>query len=74
MRTGVLMTKDSVNMKLKKPCKECPWVVRNKHNDTIVNHAKKWNKTHNCHMVDSNIWDTKKECQCAGNKQYMEQI
>ena len=33
-----------------KNCKECPWVVRNKNNDTIVNHSKKWDKKHNCHQ------------------------
>ena len=56
---------------MKKPCKECPWVVRNKHNDTIVNHSKKWGKSHNCHMVDPKLWNTKKECQCVGNKEYL---
>lgn len=59
----------------KKPCKECPWVVKSQNNTNFTNHAKKWNKTHNCHMIDPSkrggLWDTKKECQCVGNKQYM---
>ena len=44
-----------------KNCKECPWVVRNKNNDTIINHSKKWGKKHNCHMkikgTNKNLWD-----------------
>lgn len=57
---------------MKKPCKECPWVVRNHNNDTIVEHSKRLDKTHNCHMIKHSkrggLWDTKKECQCVGNK------
>ncbi len=55
-----------------KMCKECPWVVRNKNNDTIVNHSKKWNKKHNCHMKIKGknipIWDSFPTFQCVGNK------
>ena len=44
-----------------KNCKECPWVVRNKNNDTIIIHSKKWNKKHNCHMkikdTNKKLWD-----------------
>ena len=40
---------------MEKPCKECPWVVRNKNNDTIIIHSKKWNKKHNCHMKIKNF-------------------
>ena len=29
---------------MKKHCKECPWVVRNNHNDSIVRHSMKWKK------------------------------
>jgi len=61
-----------------KPCKECPWVVKSQNNTTITNHAKKWNKTHNCHMIDPSkrggLWDTNKERQCIGNKLYMETV
>ena len=56
---------------MKKHCKECPWIVRNNHNDTIINHSKKWNKTHNCHMINSKLWDTNEKHQCEGNKQYI---
>jgi hypothetical protein len=52
----------------KKPCKECPWVVRNKHNDTIVNFSKRMDKNHNCHMINKNIWDVKDNEICQGRK------
>jgi hypothetical protein len=59
----------------KKPCKECPWVVENRHNQTIKNHSIKHEKRHNCHMISyeksGGLWDIKKEYQCVGNKQYM---
>ena len=35
----------------KNTCKECPWVIRNKFNDMIINHSKKYDKPHNCHMI-----------------------
>jgi len=57
---------------MEKNCKECPWVVRNKNNDTIVNHSKKWNKKHNCHMkikdTNKKLWDHFPEFQCRGDK------
>jgi hypothetical protein len=53
----------------KKPCKECPWVVRNKHNDTIVNFSKRMDKNHNCHMINKNIWDVKDDEICQGRTQ-----
>ncbi len=53
-------------------CKECPWVVRNKNNDTIINHSKKWGKKHNCHMkikgTNKNLWDDDSNLRCVGNK------
>jgi len=53
-------------------CKECPWVVRNKNNDCIVNHSKKWDKKHNCHMkirgTNKKLWDVNPVFQCEGNK------
>jgi len=61
---------------MKKPCKECPWVIKNRNNNSLTNHAKRLNKTHNCHMIDSDkrgeLWDTKKDCQCVGNKMFFE--
>tara|TARA_R110000822_G_scaffold3784_3_gene16315 strand:+ start:384 stop:566 length:183 start_codon:yes stop_codon:yes gene_type:complete len=56
---------------MEKPCKECPWVVRNKNNDTIIIHSKKWNKKHNCHMkikdTNKKLWDHFPKFQCYGN-------
>jgi hypothetical protein len=56
---------------MEKPCKECPWVVRNKNNDTIINHSKKWGKKHNCHMkikgTDNPLWVCTSEHRCVGN-------
>lgn len=55
-----------------KNCKECPWVVRNKNNDTIVNHSKKWDKKHNCHMKikgsNKTLWGVSPKTQCVGDK------
>lgn len=60
---------------MKKHCKECPWVVKNKHNDSIVNHSKRFNKKHNCHMmvdhVGDTLWSENPKCQCVGNKEYL---
>ena len=53
---------------MKKHCKECPHVIRNRHNDMIVDFSKRMNKSHNCHMIKSgsnNLWsviDRKIEC------------
>jgi hypothetical protein len=59
-------------VKMKKPCKECPWVVRNKHNDTIVGFSTKTGSPHNCHMTEGvkNLWkviDNKMECYGSKN-------
>ena len=45
----------------KKSCKECPWVVRNKHNDMIVGFSQRMDKPHNCHMVNGGkeLWNIK---------------
>lgn len=55
-------------------CKECPWVVRNRNNDSIINHSKKWGKKHNCHMkikgTNKKLWGVNTEFQCEGNKNY----
>jgi hypothetical protein len=61
---------------MKKCCKECPWVVRNKHNDSIVNHSIRMNKEHNCHMIIKNekLWGVVPEFQCVGNKLYLKSI
>ena len=58
----------------KTSCKECPWVVRNKFNDMIIEHSKKYDKPHNCHMIPQDkrggLWDTKEKTKCAGRKKY----
>ena len=58
--------------KIVKCCKECPWVVKNKNNDSIVDHSKKWKKKHNCHMLvkgrEFKLWDDFPKFQCIGNK------
>jgi hypothetical protein len=56
---------------MKKPCKECPHIIRNRHNDTIVKFSEKWNKSHNCHMTEGkkNLWKVEDEkLECWGSK------
>jgi hypothetical protein len=57
---------------MKKPCKECPWVVNNSHNDMIVRFSKKMDKPHNCHMVNGGkeLWNLKEGTKCNGRKKY----
>lgn len=52
---------------MKKPCKECPHLIRNRHNDMIVEFGKRTGKKHNCHMTEGkkdlwNVTDDKLEC------------
>ena len=58
----------------KTPCKECPWIIRNKFNDMIIEHSKKYDREHNCHMIPQekrgSLWDVKEETKCAGRKKY----
>ena len=52
-------------------CKECPGVVRNKHNDMIVSFAERTGKKHNCHMTEGkkDLWNViDKKIECRGNK------
>jgi hypothetical protein len=61
---------------VKKPCKECPWVVKNKHNNTITEFSERTNKKHNCHMTNAgkkNLWEVEEKCQCAGRKMFINQ-
>jgi hypothetical protein len=58
---------------MKKPCKECPWVVRNRHNDTIVVFSKRTGKSHNCHMTEvgkKDLWKVDNENKCIGKKNF----
>ena len=53
-------------------CKECPWVVRNKHNDMIVGFSKRMDKPHNCHMKNGGkeLWNINEKTKCDGRKEY----
>ena len=56
---------------MKKPCKECPHLIRNRNNDTIVEFAERTGKSHNCHMTKGkkDLWDvTDKKLECYGSK------
>ena len=56
---------------MKKPCKECPHFIRNRHNDTIVDFAERTGKKHNCHMTEGkkDLWNVKnKKLECYGSK------
>ena len=58
---------------MKKPCKECPWTIRNRHNDTIVGFSKRTDKSHNCHMTKKgkdNLWEVDNENKCIGRKNF----
>lgn len=59
---------------MSKPCKECPWVVKNKHNNMIVDFSKRMDKNHNCHMVNKNIWDVKDKEICKGRKEFVSTV
>jgi hypothetical protein len=52
-------------------CKECPHIIRNRHNDTIVRFAKRSGKKHNCHMTSGrkDLWNvTDEKLMCKGSK------
>jgi hypothetical protein len=53
-------------------CKECPWVVKNNHNDNIVGFSKRTDKPHNCHMVNGGkeLWNVTEKTKCNGRKEY----
>ena len=54
-------------------CKECPWRVKNNHNEMIVGFSKKMDKPHNCHMSKNggkNLWNVKEKTKCQGRKEY----
>jgi hypothetical protein len=57
---------------MNKPCNECPHFVKNKHNDMIIDFAKRTKKSHNCHMTvegKKNLWDVKNNnTECYGAK------
>ncbi len=56
---------------MKKPCKECPHSIRNRHNDMIVDFSERTGKKHNCHMTEGvkDLWNVKDEkLECYGSK------
>ena len=56
---------------MKKPCKECPHVIKNRHNNIIVEFGKRTGKKHNCHMTEGvkDLWNVKNEkLECYGSK------
>ena len=56
---------------MKKPCKECPHVIKSRHNDMIVEFGLRTDKKHNCHMTEGvkDLWNvTDKKLECYGSK------
>ena len=56
---------------VKTPCKECPHIIKNRHNDTIVEFGRRTGKQHNCHMTEGkkDLWNvTDKKIECYGSK------
>jgi len=54
-----------------KNCKECPHIIRNKHNDMIVDFSNRTGKKHNCHMTEGkkDLWNvTNKKFECYGSR------
>ena len=49
-----------------KNCKECPWTVKNKHNDSITSFSKRTGKVHNCHMTEGvkDFWNPSEDHVC----------
>ena len=57
--------------RMKRPCKECPHSIRNRHNDMIVEFGRRTGKQHNCHMTEGvkDLWNvTDKKLECYGSK------
>ena len=56
---------------MKKPCKECPWLVKTKNNDTIIEFSERMSMKHNCHMTEAgkkNLWKVEEDFECIGKK------
>ena len=56
---------------MKKPCKECPHIIHNKHNNMIVAFGERTGKKHNCHMTmgKKDLWNvTDENLECYGSK------
>lgn len=56
---------------MKSHCKECPHIIRNRHNDMIVEFSRRHKKPHNCHMTEGkkDLWNVKdRSLTCYGSK------
>ena len=55
-------------MSCRKPCKECPWITGNNHNDKWSDYVHKMenigkikSKKHACHMITPDTWGYKQD-------------
>ena len=57
-------------------CKECPWRIKNKHNESIVGFSKRMDKPHNCHMAKGgkDLWNVEEKTKCKGRQDYEKSI
>ncbi len=56
---------------MKSHCKECPYIIRNRNNDIIVEFSRRTKRLHNCHMTEGkkDLWKIKDETLvCYGSK------
>ena len=56
---------------MKSHCKECPYIIRNRNNDIIVEFSRRTKRLHNCHMTEGkkDLWEIKDETLvCYGSK------
>ena len=51
-------------------CKECPWKVKNRHNQMITDFSKRTGKAHNCHMTEGvkDFWNPTEKYICCSFK------
>ncbi len=66
-----IITIKFTNHNMENPCKECPHLIRNRHNDMIVEFGKRMGKKHNCHMTEGvkDLWNVKDiKHECAGSR------
>lgn len=56
---------------MRKNCQECPYIIRNRHNDKFVEFVNKFGLKHNCHMTPGvkDFWNiNNKKWECYGRK------
>lgn len=56
--------------KERKCCNECPWKIRNRNNDIFIEHSKKHDRSHNCHMLTNDVWSTYPSLECVGYRNH----